>query len=245
MQGSEMMILEMALLLLAILYSVTGHGGASGYIAVMVLLGFAPHEIKPLALVLNVVVSSVATVLFYRAGHFKGRLFWPFVLGSVPLAMLGGYWQLPTHWFNLLLGIVLIFSALRIAIRTSPDADLREPAIAIAMLFGAAIGFFSGLIGIGGGIVLTPLILLMGWANPKQAAAVSAPFILLNSLSGLMGFSAQAAQGIQHDVIPLALTVLVGGLLGSYLGSRALPMKAIARVLSAVLLIAGFKLFYV
>ncbi|MDD2721834.1 MAG: sulfite exporter TauE/SafE family protein [Gallionella sp.] len=231
--------------MLAVLYSVTGHGGASGYIAVMVLLGFAPQEIKPLALVLNVVVSTVATILFYRAGHFRWNLFWPFVVGSVPLAMVGGYLQLPTHWFNLLLGVVLIFSALRIAIRTSPDADLREPAFVVAMLSGAGIGFFSGLIGIGGGIVLTPLILLMGWANPKQAAAVSAPFILLNSLSGLMGFSVQAAQGIQHDVIPLALTVLMGGLLGSYLGSRTLPMKAIARVLSAVLLIAGFKLFYV
>lgn len=245
MLGSDPIVLEAAFFVIATLYSVTGHGGASGYIAVMVLLGMAPQEIKPLALSLNVIVSSMAAIQFYRAGHFRGNLFWPFVAGSVPLAMAGGYLQLPTHWFNLLLGIVLIFSALRIAIKPTPDSDLRQPSLLVALLAGSFIGFISGLIGIGGGVLLTPLLLLMGWANPRQAAAVSAPFILLNSLSGLAGLGAKAALIIPADMIVFSLCVFFGGLLGSYLGSRTLPMKAISRVLSVILLIAGFKLFYV
>ena len=245
MFGADTHFLEAAFLVIAALYSLTGHGAASGYIAVMVLLGIAPQEIKPLALGLNVIVSSIAAVQFYRAGHFKGSLFWPFVAGSVPLAMLGGYLQLPTHGFNLLMGMVLIFSALRLAIKPTPDADLKMSLLPVTLLTGAIIGFISGLIGIGGGVLLTPLLLLMKWSNPRQAAAVSAPFILLNSLSGLIGLSAHNALTMPTNIIGIVLSVFLGGLLGSHLGSRSLSMKAIPRVLSVVLLIAGFKLFYV
>ena len=242
---ANLTLLELTFFLIALLYSMTGHGGGSGYIAIMALLGMAPQEIKPMALGMNIIVSSVATIQFYRAGHFKQSLFLPFILGSVPLAMLGGYLQLPTRWFNLLMGLALIFAAMRIAVRRPVELPALSPNLGIAILSGAAIGLLSGLIGVGGGIFLTPLLLLMGWANPKQAAAVSAPFILLNSLSGLAGFSAHTAQALPSGLIWLALSVLLGGLLGSHLGSRSLPMKAIARVLSAVLLIGGFKLLYV
>lgn len=242
---TNLILLEAAFFLIALLYSTTGHGGGSGYIAIMALLGLAPHEIKPLALEMNIIVSSVATFQFYRAGHFKQALFLPFILGSLPLAMLGGYLQLPTHWFNLLMGLALIFAALRIAIKRPAGLPALAPNFGMAILAGAAIGLLSGLIGVGGGIFLTPLLLLLGWANPRQAAAVSAPFILLNSLSGLAGFSAHTAQVLPSGIIWFALSVLLGGLLGSHLGSRSLPMKAVARVLSAVLLIGGFKLLYV
>ena len=245
MMEANLTLLEVAFFSIAILYSMTGHGGGSGYIAIMALIGMAPQEIKPLALGMNIIVSSVATIQFYRAGHFKQALFLPFILGSVPLAMLGGYLQLPTHWFNLLMGMALIFAALRIAVKRPAELPAMTPNFGMAILAGAAIGLLSGLIGVGGGIFLTPLLLLLGWANPRQAAAVSAPFILLNSLSGLVGFSVHTTQALHPGMIWLALSVLLGGLLGSHLGSRTLPMKMISRVLSAVLLIGGFKLLYV
>ncbi len=259
---SSLIILVAAFFIIAALYSVTGHGGASAYIGVMVLLGMAPQEIKPIALSLNVIVSLVATLHFYGAGHFRRALFLPFILSSVPLAMLGGYLQLPTQWFNWLMGFALIFSALRIGIKSSLTTTGHAPNFTMALGAGAAIGLISGLIGVGGGIFLTPLLLLMGWANARQAAAVSAPFILLNSIAGLIGFSAKVS-GVNFSSSPelrelpafgaafpeiimwLALPVLMGGLLGSYLGSRLLATSSIARVLSVVLILAGVKLLYV
>lgn len=241
---TDMMTLEISLAIIALLYSITGHGGASGYIAVMVLLGMAPQEIKPLALILNISVSAVATLLFYRAGYFRWPLFWPFIVASMPCALLGGYSQLPVPWFKALLGITMVFAACRLAIRSYHDHELRAPQVLWAMLSGAVIGVVSGLLGIGGGILLTPLILLLGWAHPKQAAAVSAPFILLNSLSGLLGFSLWMNEPLSYSPLPLVLAVLLGGLAGAYLGSRVLLVQSVARILSAVLFIASFKLFY-
>lgn len=239
------MVLEIAFLVIATLYSITGHGGASGYIAVMALLGMAPQEMKPIALSLNIVVSVVASIQFYRAGHFRRALFLPFIFGSLPMAMLGGYWQLPTQLFNLLMGLALIFAALRIFFNATHSFRASAPPFSAAFATGAAIGLLSGLIGVGGGIFLTPLLLLLGWANPKQAAAVSAPFILLNSIAALAGFSVHTSYHLPPHILWLALPALVGGLLGSYLGSRTLPMRGISGVLSAVLLIAGVKLLYV
>ena len=161
------------------------------------------------------------------------------------MAMLGGYLQLPTQWFNWIMGFALIFSALRIGIKPIHAAPERFPKFSVALLAGAAIGLLSGLIGVGGGIFLTPLILLMGWANPRQAAAVSAPFILLNSVSGLFGFSMQSAHPFPDIILWLATPVLIGGVVGSYLGSRTLAMPKIARILSVVLVLAGAKLLYV
>lgn len=242
---SNLIMLEVAFLVIATLYSITGHGGASGYIAVMALLGMAPQEIKPIALSLNIVVSLVATIQFFSAGHFRRALFLPFIFGSLPMAMLGGYWQLPVPWFNVLMGLALIFAALRIFSNMTHSFRASAPVFSVAFATGAAIGLLSGLIGVGGGIFLTPLLLLLGWANPKQAAAISAPFILLNSIAGLIGFNMQTAYNFPPHILWLALPVLLGGLFGSYLGSRSLPMRGISGVLSAVLLIAGVKLLYV
>jgi hypothetical protein len=242
---SGLILLGVAFLLVAILYSSTGHGGASGYIAVMALYGLAPQEIKPIALCMNIVVSLVAAIQFYRAGHFKRALFLPFILGSVPLAMLGGYLHLPAKWFNLLLGAVLAYAALQLVFRPVQKTPANIPRFGLAVAAGAAIGLLSGLIGVGGGIFLTPLLLFMGWANPRQAAAASAPFILLNSASGLAGFIMKSGYSLPGSILFLAPAALAGGLLGGHLGSRILPMRVIAWALSAVLLIAAFKLFYV
>jgi len=242
---SSLLILFAAFFIIAALYSVTGHGGASAYIGVMVLLDMAPQEIKPIALSLNVIVSLVATLHFYKAGNFRLTLFLPFILSSFPMAVLGGYLQIPTQWFNWLMGCALLFSALRIGIKSSLTTTVSAPNLTIALGAGAVIGLISGLIGVGGGIFLTPLLILMRWANAREAAAVSAPFILLNSIAGLIGFSAQASAVFPEIIIWLALPVLVGGFFGSYLGSRSLATSSIARVLSVVLILAGVKLLYV
>ena len=152
------LLLEIACFIIAAMYSITGHAGASGYIAVMALLSMAPQEIKPLALTLNVVVSTVATIQFYRAGHFDRKLFLPFVLGSMPLALVGGYVQLPVQWFKWLMGVALLIAALRVVVKQ--QRVTTYPNLIAALCVGAVIGLISGLIGVGGGIFLTPLLLL-------------------------------------------------------------------------------------
>ncbi len=228
---------------IAFLYSSVGHAGASGYIAVMALAGLAATEIKPAALFLNVLVASITFWQFYRAGHFVWRLFWPFALLAVPFAFLGGYLQLPIRVFHLLVGAVLLFSAARFWLRPSEDPIRAAPTRMIALGSGAGLGLLSGLTGTGGGIFLTPLLLFMRWAQAKQAAAVSAFFILCNSLAGLLGNLKQTGY-FPSFVLWLAAAVVFGGTLGSYLGSQRLKPEWIKRLLAVVLLIAGMKLLF-
>ncbi len=245
MLEANLITLGIAFFGIAMIYSITGHAGASGYIAVMALLGMAPAEIKPLALMLNVVVSSVASIQFYRAGHFDKKLFLPFIISSMPCALIGGYVQLPTDWFNVLMGLALLFAAWRAVLPSVQTLAIHHPSFKLALFLGAVMGLLSGLLGVGGGIFFTPLLLLMGWAKARQAAAVSAPFIFLNSLAGLLGLSIHTSQILTESTIWLGLFVLLGGLIGSRLGSRALRQLTITRVLGVVLLIAGLKLLYV
>lgn len=244
-----------ALFLVALLYSSVGHAGASGYIAVMSLLGLAPAVIKPTALALNILVALVAAWQFWRAGHFRWALFWPFAVTAVPAAFVGGWISLPTRVFTLLLGLVLLWSAWRFffepkapqpetaastASAASPECEVPRAA---ALASGAGIGLLSGLTGTGGGIFLTPLLLMMGWAQPKNAAAVSALFILMNSTSGLLGNWA-STRNLPDELPMLLAAVLVGGAIGSFMGSRRLPAQQIKRLLAVVLVIAGLKLLF-
>lgn len=223
------------------LYSSVGHAGASGYIAVMSLLSLAPEVIKPTALSLNILVGSIATWQFYRAGHFSWSLFWPFAALAVPCAFIGGQLNLPTQLFKVLLGLVLLYSAMRFFVQSKQSRHIHEPPRTQALLAGAGIGFLSGLTGTGGGIFLTPLLLLMGWADAKRAAAVSALFVLLNSVSGLAG-NISATKALPTFLLPLLIAAALGGLVGSYFGSRRIEPHAIKKLLAMVLLIAGFKL---
>jgi uncharacterized protein len=228
---------------IALLYSSVGHAGASGYIALMTLFGLAPAAIRPTALTLNILVASIATWHFVRAGHFQWRLFWPFVVLAVPAAFIGGAIVLPVEVFNMLLGVVLLTSAFHFARSAGSNADepTTPPPLAAALFVGAAIGLLAGLTGTGGAIFLTPLLLLMGWARAKQAAAVSAPFVLVNSASGMLGTLSTATPWPAY--IPwLLLAAGAGGALGSRLGSRRLAAPMIKRFLAAVLLVAGSKL---
>lgn len=241
MPTETLAFLVLGVLLVAFLYSSVGHAGASGYIAVMGLASLSPALIKPSALVLNVLVASIGSWQFFRAGHFRWRLFWPFALLSVPMAFLGGKIDLPTYWFKGLVGVVLLISAANFLWRPGDDEPREEPSLPVALGAGGVLGLFAGLTGTGGGIFLTPLMLLMRWARTKQVAATSALFILVNSLAGLAG-NASAARTIPALVWPLAGAALVGGSLGSYLGSKRLPTVAIKRLLAVVLVIAGLHL---
>ena len=237
----EVITLFVGLFSIAVLYSSVGHAGASGYIAVMSLLGMVPGEIKTTALLLNILVASITTIQFYRAGHFRWNLFWPFALLSVPFAFLGGYIPLPTHWFKVIVGVILLFSASRF-IFTSPieKIDQKAPAAPVALGVGAGLGLLSGLTGTGGGIFLTPILILMGWASARVAAGVSAPFILVNSMAGLVGNIA-STNHLPTAAWPLAIVVMTGGFAGSYIGSRKLHHNAIKHLLAVVLAIAGVK----
>jgi uncharacterized protein len=244
MSTETLVFLTAAVLVVAFLYSSVGHAGASGYIAVMSLFNLAPAEIKPTALVLNVLVASIATWQFWRAGHFSWRLFWPFAVISVPMAFVGGWVDLPAHAFKVLVGVVLLFSAFRFLFSGSaPDVVAEEPRPLVALPIGAGLGLLAGLTGTGGGIFLTPLLLFKRWARARSAAAVSALFILVNSVAGLLG-NLGSARNVPSFAIVLAAAAVIGGTLGSYLGSRRFPPVAIRRSLALVLLIAGAKLIF-
>ncbi len=246
-------LLITGLFLVAILYSSVGHAGASGYIAVMSLLSLAPATVKPTALALNILVATIGSVQFIRQGYFSWRLFWPFALLSIPLAYVGGFVNLPVAWFKVLLGLVLIYSAWRLVApsfsQTPTETDqslslhnsLPIPSVTLAIGVGALIGLLSGLTGTGGGIFLTPLILMMNWARPKVAAGVSALFILFNSVAGLLGNFA-STKALPSELGWLLLAAGIGGLIGSTLGSRYFAADLIKRFLAVVLLIAGLKL---
>jgi uncharacterized protein len=239
----QLALLAAAVFLVALLYSSVGHAGASGYIAVMTLFGLSPQVIKPTALALNILVASLGSWQFYRARHFSWSLFWPFALLSVPLAFVGGYLNLPTRVFKVLVGIVLLFSAVRLLVRPPSDQLATPPSRPVALSVGAGLGLLSGLTGTGGGIFLTPLLLLMRWARTKTAAATSAFFILVNSLAGLLG-NVSSTKSLPIPAAGLAVAALVGGGVGSYLGSRRFSHVAIKRLLALVLLIAGTKLLF-
>lgn len=242
MTTGMLLLLCAAVLAVAFLYSSVGHAGASGYIAVMALFGLSSEVIRPSALVLNILVASIASWHFWRAGHFSWDLFWPFGLPSIPFAFLGGYLNLPTHVFKILVGLVLLLSAFRFLIESKPgDQDTAPPSRPVAFGTGAGIGLLSGLTGTGGGIFLTPLMIIRRWSGTKSAAAISALFILVNSASGLAG-NLSSTKELPPFVWPLAAAVIVGGATGSYLGSRQFSNPLIRRLLAVVLTIAGCKL---
>ena len=235
--------LLLPLFLIAALYAAVGHGGASGYLAIMSLAGIAPLVLKPTALTLNLAVSFIGTVLFFRAGHFAWRLFWPFAVTSIPFAFLGGRLSLPAPAFKLLLALALAFAAARLLLPAPKSTDLRPAPLALVLLCGALMGLASGLIGVGGGIFLTPLLLLTRWADTKTAAAVSAPFIFVNSAAGLAGHSA-SLQNLPSaaTLLTLILAVTAGGVIGARWGSLRARAAQLRPALALVLGVACAKL---
>jgi uncharacterized membrane protein YfcA len=228
----------------ALLYASVGHGGASAYLAIMALAGLAPAEMRPIALMLNVVVATIGTYKYVRAGCFDARLLAWFAVFSLPLAYVGGSLSLPDAWFKPVVGVVLLFAAWRML---SPamvvnDTQARRAPFAGIAISGSAMGFLSGLTGVGGGIFLSPLVLLLGWASTRVTSGVAAAFILLNSLAGLAGFFSHGSLP-QTAALPWwALAVAAGGWVGAEIGSRRIAPSWIRKLLALVLAIAGSKL---
>lgn len=230
----------------AVLYSSVGHAGGSAYLAVMALVGVAPVTMRPTALALNILVATIVTLRFYGAGQLRWPSVAPFVLTSIPMAFIGGALVLPGTVYKPLVGLVLIVAAVQLfrGSRAQPAIapETRVPPLP-ALLAGATIGLLAGLTGTGGGIFLTPLIVLAGWAEPRTAAGISAAFILLNSIAGLAGNISSV--GALPAELPLWLVIVAGGaLIGSELGSRRLSILSLRRVLAVVLVIAGLKLIF-
>ena len=238
-------LLAAGMLVAAFGYAAVGHGGASAYIAAMALAGVAPAEMRPIALLLNILVSSMGTWKFHRAGFFRWRLFWPFALVSIPMAYLGGAITLPGNAYKILVGVVLLYAAWQLWRSGGSGAEMREvrePPLGGAMVIGASMGLLAGLTGVGGGIFLSPLLLMLGWAGTKQTSAVAAPFILVNSLAGLAAVFVAKSAVLPTYVWILVPAVLVGGWLGAEYGSRRFANPVVRRVLAVVLALAGAKM---
>lgn len=236
------LLLALCMAVGAALYSSVGHAGASSYLALMALFGVQPAVMRPTALVLNIIVASLGSIRFIRAGLFRWRTLWPFLLGAMPFAFVGGAISLPGEFYRPLVGVVLLLSAARLLWPREIQAlhDWSDPPVWLAILCGAGIGLLSGLTGTGGGIFLSPLLLFMAWSAPKPASGVASVFILMNSVAGLLGNVASVQQLPQN--LPLfAGAVLLGATVGTTLGIR-LQAPIILKALGVVLIVAGIKL---
>jgi uncharacterized protein len=238
----SVLLLAACMFLGAALYTSVGHAGASAYIALMALFGMAPSVMRPTALALNILVASFTSFRYVRAGLFRWRTVWPFLLGAVPFAFVGGAIQLPGAYYRPLVGVVLLIGGARLL--WTPDLatnrEPRDPPIWIGAICGVCIGFLSGLTGTGGDIFLSPLLLFLGWSATKPASGVAAVFILCNSIAGLLG-NVAIVKALPPDLAIYAVAVALGAILGTTLGIRwETPM--IQKALGAVLIIAGLKL---
>jgi len=242
MSGIEVGIFLVLLFVVAFLYSSVGHGGASGYLALMALFSIAPVTMKTSALIMNIFVSLISFVHYYRGGHFKIKLFLPFAVASVPASFAGALVAVDGNLYRKILGAVLLFPILRLfGIFGKESEEVKNVNLVVALVLGASIGFLSGMIGIGGGIILSPVILLLHWAKMKETAAVSALFIFVNSISALAGLFTSGIH-IDPSVYVWLGVSLAGGFAGAYVGSRKLKNPILKKVLAFTLLIASIKL---
>ena len=239
---SQIALLCLIIVLVALLYSSVGHAGASGYLAAMALFAVPPAIMKPSALILNILVASIGTFQFARVHAVRWRLLAPFAVGSIPMAFLGGSISLSATSYRIVLGVLLIYGAWRLA-ATVPASEVVVPMRhwGIGVALGAAVGFVAGLVGVGGGIFLSPLLLLRRWATARETAGVSVAFILVNSVAGLLGH-VSAVKTIPTVVPVFAACAMAGGLAGSTLGARHLSFRSLRYLLASVLAIAGLKL---
>jgi uncharacterized membrane protein YfcA len=237
--------LAICIFVVAMMYASVGHGGASGYLAIMALFSLHPETLKPTALMLNIVVAGVGTYLYCSAKQFSWRVFWPFVTTSIPLSFLGGSFNLPPDFYRPILGLFLFYAAWRLFVRHKYDEyESKPPSVPLAMIVGGVLGFASGLIGVGGGIFLSPLMILLRWAKVREVSGIAAMFILVNSVSGLLGHLS-SLQHVPSYAPTLAGMALVGGTLGALCGSRHLPVATILKAMSFMMVLAGGKMFLI
>jgi uncharacterized membrane protein YfcA len=237
--------LAVCIFVVAMVYASVGHGGASGYLAIMALFSLHPEALKPTALMLNIVVAGVGTYLYCSAKQFSWRVFWPFVITSIPMSFLGGTFNLPPDFYRPVLGLFLFYAAWRLFVRHRHDEyESKPPGLPLAMLVGGVLGFASGLIGVGGGIFLSPLMILLRWARVREVSGIAAMFILVNSISGFFGHLS-SLQHVPAYAPTLAGMALVGGTIGALCGSRHLPVTTILKAMSLMMVLAGGKMFLI
>ena len=240
------MFLCAAVLAVAFFYSSVGHGGATGYLAALALLGVAPASAKVAVLIVNVLVASVAWWRFWKAGHFDGRVLLTFAVASVPCAWLGSRVHVSPQTYKLVLGAVLSVGGIILLLRArwqTEDVVVRKLFWPVALLVGALLGFLAGLTGIGGGVFLSPVLYLFRWVKPKTTGGIAAGFIVVNSIAGLVG---AGWEKITHagPLLWLTLPAVIGALLGTHLGARRWSSVTFSRVLAGVLIFAGGKLLW-
>ncbi len=247
MELQDTLILAASFFIVATLYTTVGHAGASGYLAVMALVGLAPETMRPTALTLNIVVALFTVYRFRQARFFHWSGLWPFLLGSVPFAAVGGIQSLSRGTYYVAMGLVLLVAASYLVWRAVGARQIMEEGVVRvrkipAVLMGCVIGFLSGLIGVGGGIFLSPILLILGWAGPKTTAGISAPFILVNSTVALVAGSL-TVQKLPGELPLLAGAALAGAFVGTWLGLQRLKQKGLLVTLAVVMSLAGAKLF--
>ncbi len=243
MEIGLLLTITILIFLVAVLYSSVGHGGASGYLAVLSFFAIAPAVMSSTALILNVLVAGIGVVVFSRAKHLSLNLAWPFILFSIPAAFLGALVHIADKTYYLLLAFALFVAAIRLSISftSKEEGEMHAPSMFVALPIGGGIGFLSGIVGVGGGIFLSPIMILRRWADPKKTSAVSALFIVVNSLSGIVGRVARG--GFEFSAaVPFIVAAFLGGLVGSHFGANRFSGMTLRRMLSAVLLVASFKL---
>ncbi len=241
----DALILVPLIFLAALLFSSVGHGGASAYLAVFALFGMAPASMRPAALCLNVLVASITLYKFYKVRAFDWQLFWPIALTSVPAAFLGGQMTLPNPIYKTLVGFCLLYAAYTIFAQANKVDDVQVKAVTkpLQLLLGAVLGFLAGLTGVGGGIFLSPILLFLCWAKTKVISGVAAAFILVNSISGLLGFISKSPI-LPDGLAYWALAAILGGLIGAEYGSKKLANPVIRKLLALVLVFAGSKMIF-
>lgn len=229
---------------IAFLYASVGHGGASGYLALMSIFAFPISIMKPSALLLNLFVSAISFFFYYQKEHFKPKLFYPFAITSVPAAFIGGMLPLENDLYKIILGIVLVFAALRLfGFFNNSEKEITKINHSLALGIGLGIGLLSGMLGIGGGVILSPILLLLGWATLKETAAISSLFIFVNSVAGLAGFF-MAGQSFPAESFYLVPIAVIGGITGAYYGSGYFSNKTLKYVLATVIMLASVKLIF-
>ncbi|MFI1772771.1 sulfite exporter TauE/SafE family protein [Thalassobellus citreus] len=234
------------LFIVAFLYASIGHGGASGYLALMAMFGIEAITMRSSALILNLFVAGIAFYSYYKGGYFKWKILLPFVIASMPAAFLGAKLSVDPTFYKISLGICLLIAVARmlLQVKSKKNNAVKNPNILIALVLGCIVGFFSGMIGIGGGIILSPILIVFGWANLKEAAAISAGFIWLNSATGLLGTISSGVHFAPMIVLWIAVALL-GGFLGSWSGSFKFSSVTLRYVLASVLFMASIKLFFI
>lgn len=241
--NTQILILIPLIFLAALLFSSVGHGGASAYLATFALIGMAPTSMRPAALCLNVLVASIALYKFYKVHAFDWQLFWPIALTSVPAAFVGGQVTLPNPIYKALVGVCLIYAAWTIFSQANKTDEIAVKPVAKPALMGlgASLGFLAGITGVGGGIFLSPILLFFSWAKTKVISGVAAAFILVNSISGLLGFLSKTPS-LPAGLGYWAIAAVTGGLIGAEYGSKKLANPTIRKLLAFVLLFAGSKM---